>query len=279
VAVVSQWFAKRKGMAFGLMMSGAAAGSTVWPIIWANLPQRIGFAWTMRLVALIVGVLGTMAFFLLKTRLPPKPRGPFFYLQAFKGLAYCMVAVGSMAYVWSFFVWMFFIGTYGNLIGLGDFAPYLLVITNGSSLVGRIVTAAVGDRVGAYNNVIISNTIMFLCFWIWLGVKSKAALIAINVLFGLASGGFVSLQAPMITRVATDMRFGGTMVGQVLLIQSFAQLIGPPISGALLGGGTVEEQLSRFPHAIILGGVMMLISATCVAVGRWSLERRLFVIV
>jgi MCP family monocarboxylic acid transporter-like MFS transporter 10 len=43
-----------------------------------------------------------------------------------------------------------------------------------------------------------------------------SGLIAIAVIFGFASGAFVSLQAPMCTSHATDMRVAGTMVGQVL---------------------------------------------------------------
>lgn len=33
---------------------------------------------------------------------------------------------------------------------------------------------------------------------------------------GMFGGAFVSLQAPLATKTATDMRFGGTMVGQAL---------------------------------------------------------------
>jgi hypothetical protein len=49
----------------------------------------------MRLIALILGILGTSAFFLMKTRLPPKPPGPFFYSKAFKSLVYICLCVGA----------------------------------------------------------------------------------------------------------------------------------------------------------------------------------------
>ena len=78
------------------MSSGAALGATVWPIIFGNLPQRIGFPWTMRLIGFMTGFLGVLAFFCLKTRLPPKPPGPFFYLSAFKMPAYSFVTLGSV---------------------------------------------------------------------------------------------------------------------------------------------------------------------------------------
>lgn len=57
---------------------------------------------------------------------------------------------------------------------------------------------------------------MVVLFWCWLAAKTGTSLIIINILYGIASGAFVSLQAPMITRLADDMRFAGTMVGQVL---------------------------------------------------------------
>ena len=76
------------------MMSGAALGSTVWPIMWGNLPQRIGFPWAMRLIGFMCGLLGVIAFFCLKTRLPPKPPGAFFYFPAFKNAAYIYVTIG-----------------------------------------------------------------------------------------------------------------------------------------------------------------------------------------
>lgn len=42
----------------------------------------------MALIALFSGVL---SFFLLETRLPPKPPGSFFYLEAFRNLEYTCV--------------------------------------------------------------------------------------------------------------------------------------------------------------------------------------------
>lgn len=53
----------------------------------------VGFGWTCRLMALIVFICSTLSFTLLKTRLPPKPPGPFFYMEAFKSLQYNLALV------------------------------------------------------------------------------------------------------------------------------------------------------------------------------------------
>jgi MCP family monocarboxylic acid transporter-like MFS transporter 10 len=57
---------------------------------------------------------------------------------------------------------------------------------------------------------------MAVLYWCWMTNPPASGLIAIAVIFGFASGAFVSLQAPMCTSHATDMRVAGTMVGQVL---------------------------------------------------------------
>jgi hypothetical protein len=106
---------------------------------------------------------------------------------------------------------------------------------------------------------------------------------------GMFGGAFVSLQAPLATKTATDMRFGGTMVGQALcewrnpvceisensltesaVVQSFSQLVCGPIFGAVLGKGTEADRLARFPYAIILGGVMLVIATVALAGARYK---------
>lgn len=75
---------------------------------------------------------------------------------------------------------------------------------------------AAADRMGVYNVVTISSLIMCVMFWVWNACTTKTACIILVVIQGAAGGAFVSLQAPMATQTATDMRYGGTMVGQAL---------------------------------------------------------------
>lgn len=54
------------------------------------------------------------------------------------------------------------------------------------------------------------------------------------------------------------------------VIQSFAQLICGPIFGAVLGFGSPADRLDRFPYAIILAAVMVLLSTVAILVARWK---------
>lgn len=227
MGAVGQWFFLKRGLAFGILMTGSSMGAIVWPLIVANLPARIGFPWTVRLIALIIGVLGSIATLLVKTRLPPRPPGPFFHFAEFKNPAYLMVALSFPFFAFGFFSFLTFIGTYGTLAGLGTLAPYLLMIANGASGFGRVsagcmlercssLTSVVADRLGTYNVHIIGQLMMVILMFCWLAMKSAGPLIALCILYGFASGAPVSLQAPSITASATDPRLAGTLIGQAL---------------------------------------------------------------
>lgn len=76
--------------------------------------------------------------------------------------------------------------------------------------------AVAADRIGIYNTNIISSIVITAMFWVWLACKTATSCIVLVVIIGVAGGAYVSLQAPTSTKTATDMRYGGTMVGQAL---------------------------------------------------------------
>lgn len=72
------------------------------------------------------------------------------------------------------------------------------------------------DIVGIYNVTLVASVVMTLMFFVWLACDQLFSCIILVVIMGMFGGAFVSLQAPLATKTATDMRFGGTMVGQAL---------------------------------------------------------------
>ncbi|KLT40494.1 MFS general substrate transporter [Cutaneotrichosporon oleaginosum] len=279
MGAVGQWFFLRRGLAFGILMMGSSAGAIVWPLLVANLPPRIGFAWTCRLIALLMALLGTASALLVKTRLPPRPPGPFFLFAEFRNPAYAAVALSFPFLVFGFFSFLTFIGTYGALAGLGPLAPYLLMITNGASAFGRLAAGIAADMLGTFNVALVGIGAMAVLSFAWLAMDTPAPLIALCCLYGFASGAPVSLQGPMVTASASDPRHAGTLIGQALMVQSIAQLTGPPIFGAIVGAGSPGEQLARFPHAIVFGSCMLLVAWCLVAAARLYRTRELFAII
>jgi len=195
---------------------GSSAGAIIWPVIMANLPARLGFGWTVRLIALLVFVLGSAATLLIRTRLPPKESTSLLAFGEFKNPGYAFVAASFPCLVFGFFSFLTFIGTYGTLAGLGPLAPYLLMITNGSSGFGRVSAGLAADKFGTFNVAIFGMVGMVVLMFSWLAMKTAPALIALCVLYGFLSGAPVSLQGPMVTASASDPRQAGTLIGMAL---------------------------------------------------------------
>lgn len=61
--------------------------------------------------------------------------------------------------------------------------------------------------------------------------------------------------------------------------QSVAQLVGPPIFGAIVGGGDKMEQFKKFPNAIIFGCCCLVISMLLVTGARLTKSKKLWVII
>ena len=72
------------------------------------------------------------------------------------------------------------------------------------------------DIIGIYNVTLVSAALMTVMSFVWLACDTMVSCIILVIIMGIAGGAFVSLQAPLATKTATDMRFGGTMVGQAL---------------------------------------------------------------
>ena len=108
-------------------------------------------------------------------------------------------------------------------------------LTRGSIL-GRLVPGALADKFGPFNmQFVMSFFTGILCLALGLPASSNAAFIVFAVLYGFASGGFVSLAPAQIARIS-DLQEIGIRSGVLFSCVSFAGLVGNPIAGALVDG-------------------------------------------
>ena len=105
-----------------------------------------------------------------------------------------------------------------------------------------------------------------LCFSVF-GAGSPGGLIAVAIVFGFFSGGYVSLLSPAVISLVTNFNEIGIRLGFVFLITSVAALTGTPITGALLG---------RYGYyaPIIWSGVSVCLGSACITVAA-SLQSRI----
>ncbi|EJD49716.1 MFS general substrate transporter [Auricularia subglabra TFB-10046 SS5] len=265
MAVLTHWFKKRRSTAFGVVAIGSSVGGTVFPIIVRKLQESLGFKWSLRVMGIIILALLAIANLTLKRRLPPvKVSGGLFNFRAFKSTAFS-------AYVASSF--FCFLGIYAVLTYL-DIAAishginpsltfYLISIANASSGVGRLAAGLAGDRIGAVNTLIPSTVMAAIMTYAWPFAHSYASLIVVSILYGFASGTYVSLLVVPIAHLGEHGDVG-RRTGMQNTILAFGALAGPPSCGAIATAAGSYVSLGAF------AGTMVLVGTIFMAISKWA---------
>lgn len=95
ISLYSTWFTTKRVMAVSLASCGAATGGMVFPATGYYLFDRLGFAWTVRLMALIIAMNGLVVSAVTRARIVSRKSSPWFDLTAFRELSYTMFSIGS----------------------------------------------------------------------------------------------------------------------------------------------------------------------------------------
>jgi MFS family permease len=76
MSVVSTYFAKRRGLAIGLVTTGNSIGGIVYPTIVRQLLDQVGYGWSVRVLGFINAAAFCIVLVFMKPRLPPRKSGP-----------------------------------------------------------------------------------------------------------------------------------------------------------------------------------------------------------
>lgn len=110
VANITTYFSKKKSLAVSASACGGATGGMVFPLMAQQLIPRIGFAWTVRAMGLVVLCTSTLAFLLIKPRLPPRKSGPIVEIAAFRESTYLLFAISMFFVLWAAYFAYYYVG-------------------------------------------------------------------------------------------------------------------------------------------------------------------------
>ncbi|KAK5136692.1 hypothetical protein LTR08_002345 [Meristemomyces frigidus] len=233
------WFLRRRALVLGILASGSSIGGVVLPILVTKLIPRIGFGWTMRVVAFLILGLMVVPNLTLRSRVPPhkSPLDLMEFVRPLGELPFLTVTAGAFFFFFGMWLPVDFIVTEAISRGMSaSLAAYLVPIMNGASFFGRILPGYLGDKFGRF------NVMSVFCFFtaililaLWLPARSNAATISFAAFYGFGQGTFVSMAAALIAQISPDVRKIGVRTGVMYAVVSFAVLIGSPIGGVLEG--------------------------------------------
>jgi MFS transporter, MCT family, solute carrier family 16 (monocarboxylic acid transporters), member 10 len=295
VAIVSQYFERRRAFAMGIVQAGASLGGIVTPIMVNNLIPEIGFGWGVRSVGFLVLGLLIIANCIMTTRLPTRHRGtttvhhvpgdtttnvlvptvsisniPKFNYKTFFDAAYVTTVLGCFLMQMGTSLPYGYITSFGEIEGHIDPALgfYLLPLIFVGGLFGSPIWAFLGDIYGVLNVVIFSTFISSGLLALILACKSNAIAIVVSLLYGFFSAGYQAMGGPIFATLANTVLEVGHRMGIGYFVTGIATLIASPIQGALLSSDYIWWKPIFFCVLSLVSGCFL------VGVGRMLLLRR-----
>jgi MFS family permease len=279
MAIVPLYFFKRRALAMATATVGSGLGSALYPLIFRRLLRQVGFGWTMRTMGFLSFAMCLFALAVLRPRKSPeKPAWKtggfswrwFIDLSAFKEPSYIIYSVAIFFNNLAFFIPSYHLQSYAFANGMRgvELASYLLTIMNAASIPGRIIPSYVADKVGSLDTYVVVCTLSSATIFYWISVSSTTGNVAFAVMWGLFSGGAVALANVVLTGITPDLTRLGTRLGMVSIIKGVGSLIGPPTSGAILGG------TSKYLGVQLFSAIGMMLTAVLMLALRLDLARR-----
>ncbi|KAJ7224086.1 major facilitator superfamily domain-containing protein [Mycena pura] len=260
VGVVGHWFRRKRGVALGFAAIGSSIGGTIFPIATHKLIPLVGFQWTMRILALMLVCTLGFANLTLARRLPPKNvKGGLLNLAAFKNPAFTVYCISGFVTFLGLYTVLTYIDVSAATFGVSpDFSFYLVSISNGCSLFGRIGGGFASDKFGPLNVLIPMTLISAGMTFAWPHARTQSPLIVIAALYGLVSGVYVGV-LPLPLMELGETADVGRRTGMAFTIAALGALAGPPISGAINAATGGFDAVGYYAGGTIILAVMLLI--------------------
>ncbi|KAL1920215.1 uncharacterized protein VTP21DRAFT_1361 [Calcarisporiella thermophila] len=279
LAVIGQWFDKRRAYAIGIVASGSSLGGVVFPIMLHQLLSRVGFGWAVRIMAFFVLGCLSISILTVKSRLPsqcPKSLIQLIDFGGFRDVRYTLAVIGAFLIFYSVFIPYFYIQIFADFEGVSaNYTASLLPVLNGLGILARVLPGFLADHYGCLNILVPTTFISAsLIFVLWLPSRTAPAVIAFSALYGLFSGGFISLLPAYIAKISPIEKYGARL-GMVYAFASIANLIGPPTAGTLIK--SVDQ--TSFNHLIIFTGIVQLFGSVVWIIVRYKCSPRLLVLI
>ncbi|KAK1820166.1 pre-rRNA processing [Friedmanniomyces endolithicus] len=295
--VVATWFTETKSFAVGVVACGASAGGAVISTMVRFLNQQAGFNSASRYVATLLFILSATTVIICRPN-PEHPRNTsakwrwstFWDKTAFRNPCFCWLSAAIFFIFLGFYSVFFNLEAWAAATGIafrGNSRPEgippnaietfaLLSMMNGSSFIGRLLSAGIADHLGSYGAlhvhgfVTAAASILLMAFWTTANTVGKA--IGFVLLFGMFSGAVIGLPpASMAFIIGKTDKLAQARLGQrVGMMYSIASL--PALGGPLIAGHLIT-QFGTFLAVQLWSGGCLMASAACMGVCMYY-ERR-----
>ncbi|KAI9249254.1 major facilitator superfamily domain-containing protein [Phascolomyces articulosus] len=252
ITVPAQWFNKKRGLGLSIVTSGAGIGGVILPFIMTALINRVGIAWTYRILGFVYLVMNAITCILVKEKYPsnkrvkisddgeeqPKNKQSFAFKEIYdfsilKDPIFIWWVIASVIATLGTFTPQFFIPSYALYVGLtADDGSVFSAVLAASSFIFRIPIGYVADRIGRINMLIFSSTISAVAsLAIWTVAYDYKTIMGFCVLYGGFCATFYSLISPITATVVGIEKFPTAL--SIVMLANIVSTMGPNIASAI----------------------------------------------
>lgn len=266
MALISRAFVKNRAIAVGLTTCGAPVGGIIYTLLFEAVIHKYGFAWTARILGFFM--LGTycLAIPLLllgaenAKSLSAGQTRRLFDKAALRDLPFWLYTGSIFLSFMAYLVPYFYMPSYAqSILGVTQSrASYALTLSQAASVPGRLIASLAANYFGVmvtWSGCAIMSGIIVLS---WASVGQYTSFALFCAFYGAFSGPLVPLPPSIFPVVCPDLKVLGTRLGMAQSISAFANLLGPPIAGAILRAGGSSER--RFLGVQLFTGLLLLCS-------------------
>lgn len=248
VLYIDEWFARRKGMAYGIVWSAAGFGGVILPLVLETLLNRLGFQTATRIWGGILFAASAPLAYFVKPRLPYSAntnRRPF-NMRYVKSRLFALHQVANVIQATGYFLPGIYLPVYARTaFGASGFMSALTVIlVNLSATIGSVIMGSLTDKVHVTTCIIISASgaaTSVLLFW---GLSPSLPLLYVFCfLYGLFAGSWTSMWPGIMKEVSQRGESDGyghvdpvMVYGHLCIGRGVGNVISGPLSDTLIKG-------------------------------------------
>ncbi|MDD5127481.1 MAG: MFS transporter [Dehalococcoidales bacterium] len=275
LSTATRWFAKRRGLASGIIASGTGFGTVIMPPLANHLISsynwRTSYA-VIGLIALVVIIIsaqflrrdpaqkGLLAYgaAVANTESPHLKVAGISIKEAIRTNQFWVICIfGFCAYSCLQTV-MVHIVPHATDIGITAAAAATILSTFGFlSIGGKLVLGGVIDRIGSKRVAIIVFTMMAASFLWLLAADELWMMYLFAAIFGIGFGGFAVVQSPMVAEYF-GLKEHGAIFGLVSFVNNLGSAIGPFTAGSIFDKS--NSYYWAFLFCAILGALGLTVS-------------------
>ncbi|PVU92902.1 hypothetical protein BB561_003546 [Smittium simulii] len=246
------WFEKHKGLALSIISSGGGIGSIILVPIVTSTVENLDIRWSFRILSIIYLILSGTGSYLLKPRIPYVPSKKIIDFKLLKDpfVLYCSLIGFTMNWGYST-VLLYFPASIEALGKTKSFATYFIMLYAATSIIGRILSGYLADKIGSLKILIFCHTIISISFFtLWYHRYDFAYYVVFYVLFGFFGVNYFSL-CPNIVGRHFPIETVTLINAIIFLVNGVSNLICIPILGKVF---QAVGKRTNFDAVILIGG-------------------------